>query len=50
MSLDIRPSIERLVKLYEAWGKSDEAAEWRAKLPAGTTSGEHAEVDGIERD
>ena len=26
------PSIERLVALYEAWGKPDKAAEWRAKL------------------
>ncbi len=24
---------ERVVKLYEAWGKKDKAAEWRAKLP-----------------
>ena len=23
---------ERVVKLYEAWGKPDKAAEWRAKL------------------
>ncbi len=28
------PSIERLVRLYDAWGKPDQAAEWRAKLPA----------------
>ncbi len=27
------PSVERLVHLYEAWGKPDKAAEWRAKLP-----------------
>ncbi len=27
------PSIERLVRLYDAWGKPDKAAEWRAKLP-----------------
>ncbi len=26
------PAIERLVRLYEAWGKPDKAAEWRAKL------------------
>ena len=26
------PSIERLVRLYEAWGKPDKAAEWRSKL------------------
>ncbi len=23
---------ERVVQLYEAWGKKDKAAEWRAKL------------------
>jgi len=23
---------ERLVQLYEAWGKSEKAAEWRARL------------------
>jgi hypothetical protein len=23
---------ERVIKLYEAWGKKDEAARWRAKL------------------
>jgi hypothetical protein len=23
---------ERVVKLYEAWGKKDKAAEWRTKL------------------
>ncbi len=27
------PSIERLVRLYDAWGKPEQAAEWRAKLP-----------------
>jgi tetratricopeptide (TPR) repeat protein len=26
-------AIERLVQLYEAWGKPEKAAEWRAKLP-----------------
>ncbi len=25
-------SIERLVQLYEAWGKPEKAAEWRARL------------------
>jgi len=24
--------LERLVQLYEAWGKKDKAAEWRKKL------------------
>ena len=27
------PSVERLVHLYDAWGKPDKAAEWRAKIP-----------------
>ena len=27
------PSIERLVRLYDAWGKPEHAAEWWAKLP-----------------
>ena len=26
------PAIERLIKLYDAWGKPDKADEWRAKL------------------
>jgi hypothetical protein len=25
--------VQRVVKLYETWGKPDKAAEWRAKLP-----------------
>jgi non-specific serine/threonine protein kinase/serine/threonine-protein kinase len=29
-----RDSIQRLVDLYESWGKTEQAAEWRAKLPA----------------
>jgi len=32
---------ERVVQLYEAWGKKDKAAEWRAKLAAGQTDAEH---------
>ena len=27
-------ALERLVQLYDAWGKADQAAEWRAKLEA----------------
>ena len=30
----IRESIERLVQLYDAWGKPAEAVEWRQKLAA----------------
>jgi tetratricopeptide (TPR) repeat protein len=29
---------ERVVRLYEAWGKPDEAAEWRARLLGGSES------------
>jgi hypothetical protein len=25
--------MKEIVQLYEAWGKPDKAAEWRAKLP-----------------
>ena len=31
-------AIERLVQLYEATGKKDKAAEWRAKLPVATST------------
>ena len=27
-------AVRALVNLYEAWGKPDQAAEWRAKLPS----------------
>jgi len=27
-------SLKQLVNLYESWDKSDEAAKWRAHLPA----------------
>lgn len=30
--------VEKLVELYEAWGKEDRAAEWRAKLPQNSTT------------
>jgi eukaryotic-like serine/threonine-protein kinase len=32
-------TLDRLVRLYDAWGKPEEAARWRAKLPPGTPSG-----------
>ncbi|MHC4966969.1 MAG: hypothetical protein ACYTGE_18960, partial [Planctomycetota bacterium] len=32
-ALDTKDTIRYLVKLYDAWGMPDEAAEWRAKLP-----------------
>ncbi len=28
-----RKTLQRLVELYEAWSKPEQAAEWRAKLP-----------------
>jgi non-specific serine/threonine protein kinase/serine/threonine-protein kinase len=31
----VKAVLERVVHLYEAWGKTDEAAEWRARLGAG---------------
>ncbi len=30
-----RDALERVVALYEAWGKPEEAASWRRKLPGG---------------
>ena len=31
-------ALERLVQLYDAWGKPEQAAEWLAKLPEVATS------------
>ena len=31
-------ALERLVQLYDAWCKPDQAAEWRAKLPQDTAT------------
>ena len=28
-----REALERVIKLYEAWGKPDKAAAWRMRLP-----------------
>jgi hypothetical protein len=30
----LRDAIARLIRLYDAWGKPDEAAKWRKELPA----------------
>ena len=30
---DTLDSLNKLVELYEAWGKPEKAEEWRAKLP-----------------
>jgi thioredoxin-like negative regulator of GroEL len=29
-----RKTLQRLVELYDVWGKPEQAAQWRAKLPA----------------
>ena len=29
----LAPTLKEIVQLYEAWGKAEKAAEWRAKLP-----------------
>ena len=36
----LQPSITALVKLYEAWDKPDQAAEWRQKAQAGKRGSE----------
>jgi hypothetical protein len=30
---DLGEVVQQIVKMYDAWGKPDKAAEWRAKLP-----------------
>jgi serine/threonine protein kinase len=35
---DLTEAVNRLVRLYEAWGKPDEAAKWRKALDAGSGS------------
>jgi serine/threonine protein kinase/Tfp pilus assembly protein PilF len=39
---ELTRSMERLVALYDAWGKPDKTKEWRQKLAAATRSGEKA--------
>ena len=34
----LREALERIVKLYESWGKPDKAAEYRASLSQGVNS------------
>ena len=36
----IREALERIVNLYESWGKPDEAAKYRALLPSGMANEE----------
>jgi len=38
----LKEALERLVRLYEDWGKPGQAAEWRAKLPATPVSGRNS--------
>jgi eukaryotic-like serine/threonine-protein kinase len=35
----IRQALDRIIELYEAWGKPDKAAEWRAKRSANEQNG-----------
>jgi tetratricopeptide (TPR) repeat protein len=39
-----REAVANLVHLYEAWGKPDKGAEWRAKLPEGWTNEQRGEA------
>jgi serine/threonine protein kinase/Tfp pilus assembly protein PilF len=38
--LPLIETVERLVQLYDAWGKPEEAEKWRAKLPKKTGEGD----------
>jgi hypothetical protein len=49
-----RQAVEQVVKLYEAWGKPDEAARWRQTLtelgnPGGPSSGQGEDANGSGR-
>ena len=35
-----REALQQLAELYDAWGKPEQAAEWRAKLPVGEVAEE----------
>src|SRR5262249_40419967 len=39
-NITLREAIERLVQLYEAWGKPGKAAEWKARLGPTDRSGD----------
>jgi len=45
-------AVRQIIKLYEAWGKADQAAPWRTKLEAMETQAERPEVlkeaDGLD--
>jgi hypothetical protein len=32
LAVRTREALDRIVKLYEGWGKKEEAAKWRARL------------------
>jgi len=40
-----REVLERIVTLYEAWGKPEQAAEWRARLQSGNQTGQQEADD-----
>ena len=45
----IKESLERLVQLYEAWGKPAQAAEWKEKLAAFEQAAKAAEKKGAKQ-
>ena len=44
----IAESLERLVQLYDAWGKPAQAAEWKQKLAAFQQANQAAEKKGVQ--
>ena len=44
----ITESLERLVQRYDAWGKPDQAAEWKQKLAAFQQANKAAEKRGAK--
>jgi len=45
----ITESLERLVQLYDAWGKPTQAAEWKQKLAAFKRTTEAVEKNGAKQ-
>ena len=41
-------ALERLVQLYDAWGKPEEAAKWRAKMEEGSEYRLWADFDRLK--
>ena len=44
----VKESLERLVQLYDAWGKPTQAAEWKQKLAAFEQAAKATEKKGVE--